>query len=555
MPHRTTPSSQVSKSAIGLNGVALDGVRLTGWAWVPVFVAGWMGMTGVSAQVQDASTMQDSSAAANSTGRGGAGAQTTGRRGVYFEPRVSGSEVLTDNSNLSNANKRSESITTLTAGVRAGSDSGRIRGYFDYSLNKLIYSRSQDKNSTQNSLNTFGSAELVDNWAFIDASANISRQAISAFGTQTPDGSLINSNSTEVANYRISPYVRGRAFGALNYEARYMVAGTRSKSTAASDMNQNEASVRVGSDSSFSRFSWSADFSHQEVDYSLGRDTESDRLRVILNYALSPQLGVYAIAGQENNNYATVNKESHGSGGAGVNWRLSERTKVGAEFERRFFARTHRITFEHRTPRTIWRYLDTKDVTTNPSQGALGTIGTLYDLFFAQFASIQPDPILRAQMVNAFLQANGLNPNAPAGSGFLASGVSVQRRQDLSVALLGVRDTITFLASRSQNQRLDGVVTTGDDLSLAPSVEQRSLSVSYSHRLSPDSSLNVVASHQKTPGAAGLAGSTLKTVNVSVSSRLGLKVTGTLGARRAVFDGASNPYTENAVTGTLNVQF
>lgn len=548
------PSNQVLPPVPSRHGIAL--AFASAFPLAPA-IAGLLAAgiaNGAHAQATPAASAPQTSAPA-AAGQAMAGPQATGRRSLAIEPRVSVTETLTDNVLLNDANKRSDSITQLSVGVRAASDAGRVRGHFDYSLSKLLYAKTSEKSTSQNALNTFGTAELVDNWAFVDFNGNISQQSISAFGTQTPGVGVVNSNSTEVASYRLSPYVRGKTFAKLNYEARYARLATRSKGTQASDIDQSDVNLKLGSDSSLGRLSWSADLSRQEVDYSLGRDTEADRLRVVLTYTISPQLDVYVIGGRENNNYATLAKESHGSAGIGANWALSERTRLSAETERRFFAHVHKLSLEHRTPRTVWRYTDAKDVTTNPAQGTVGTIGTLYDLFFAQFASIQPDPILRAQMVNAFLQANGLNPNATTGSGFLASSVSVQRRQDLSFALMGVRDTLTLVASRSETRRMQGVAATGDDLSLSPVVQQRSFTASYAHRLTPQSSLNVIATHQKTAGATGLQGSTLKSYNVSVSSRLGLKVTGSVGARHVIFSGSAAPYTENAVTGSLNVQF
>jgi uncharacterized protein (PEP-CTERM system associated) len=547
MLHRMKPRTQVPHPATGRQGIAL---AFSFAPLVAALVAG--GMAGAA----HAQATTDSSASSAAPAAGGAAGQQqgSGRRAYYIEPRVSATQTFTDNVELTDANKRADSITQASVGIRAASEAGRIRGYFDYSLSKQLYARTHEKNTTSNSLNAFGTAELIDNWAFVDVNGNISRQAISAFGTQTTDRNSVNSNSTEVASFRISPYVRGRALGQLNYEARYTAAATRSKSSAASDIDETDAMVRISSDPAVGKLSWSADLSRQEADYSLGRDNQGDRLRLVLTYSINPQLSVYGIAGRESNNYASLDKETHGSGGAGMNWALSDRTRVALEAENRFFARTHKISFEHRTPRTVWKYIDSKDVTTNPGQSATGTIGTLYDLFFAQFASIQPDPILRAQMVNAFLQANGLNPNAPSAGGFLASGITVQRRQDLSLALLGVRDTITIVAGRSSSSRIEGAPVVGDDLAFAPAVDQRNFTVSYARRLSPDASLNVLAGHQRTAGAAGLQGNTLKTVNVSVSSRLGLKVSGTVGFRRSVFDGQSS-YTENAVIGSLSVQF
>jgi uncharacterized protein (PEP-CTERM system associated) len=554
MSHRMMPRKQIPHTDTGQKSVAQV------FSLAPFFVglcAAGLACT-AGAQVtggETSASIPDASAAGT---RAAATTQqpSSGKRAQYIEPRVSVSQTFTDNVELSDANKRADSITQLSAGIRAVSDGGRIRGYFDYSLSKALHARATEKSSTTNALNAFGTAELVDKWAFVDVNGTISRQSLSAFGTQTLEPTTSNANSTEVANYRISPYVRGRALGTLNYEARYTAAITRTKSNTASDIDQTDASFRIGSDSVPGKLNWSVDLSSQDTEYSLGRDVQADRLRLVLNYSINPQLGVYAIAGRESNNYASFNKESHGSGGAGVNWAVSDRTRLGAEAENRFFARTHKISFEHRTPRTIWKYVDGKDVTTNAGQGAggLGSIGSLYDLFFAQFASIQPDPILRAQLVNAFLQANGLNPNAPSTGGLLSSEVMVQRRQDLSLALLGARDTVTFLASRTASSRIEGVPRTGDDLALTPSLDQRNFTVSYARRLSQDASLNVLAGLQKTAAAAGLAGNTLKTVNVSLSSRIGLKVTGSVGFRRAVFDG-STPYTENAVFGSLSAQF
>lgn len=540
------PSTLVPHPATGRHGTA--------FAPLAIAIAGLLAVAAAGEARAQAAPAQAGPAAGDASASSTPVA-TPAKRTFFIEPRVTTQVTVTDNARLDNANKKSDVITQLSPGLRMVSEAGRVRGYFDYSLNYLRYASLTEKSTTQNALNTFGTAELVDNWAFVDFNGNISRQAISAFGTQVPDGTGRNANSTEVANYRLSPYVRGLALGQYNYEARYTRSVTRSSSSATSDIDTADASFRLGSGKMTGRLSWSVDLSHQEVDYTLGRDTEADRVRGVLTYTFSPQLNAFLIAGRESNDYASLNKESHSSAGAGVAWALSDRTRFSAEAERRFFARVHKLSFEHRTPRTVWKYTDSKDVTTNSAQGAIGTIGTLYDLFFEQFASIQPDPILRAQMVNAFLQANGLNPSNPSGPGFLSSSVTVQRRQDLSLALLGVRDTLTVLAGRTETRRLQGASAVGDDLSLSPMVEQRNLMVSYSRRLTPLSSLNVIASHQKTTGVAAVQGNTLKSYNVSVSSRLGLKVTGSLGARRAQFDGGVAPYTENAVTGSLNVQF
>ena len=161
----------------------------------------------------------------------------------------------------------------------------------------------------------------------------------------------------------------------------------------------------------------------------------------------------------------------------------------------------------------------------------------------------------RVELVNRFLQENGLNANSPVLSNFLSSQVSLQRRQEAAFALLGVRDTISFVMSRGSNSSLNNFVTSFDDLSTNSVIRQSGFSVIYSHRLTPDTSMNAVASRQNTSGSGGLAGTSLRALDFSISSRLGRQMSASIGARRVFFDSVANPYTETAVTGNLNVQF
>ena len=158
-------------------------------------------------------------------------------------------------------------------------------------------------------------------------------------------------------------------------------------------------------------------------------------------------------------------------------------------------------------------------------------------------------------MVNNFLQANAINPNISVVSGFLTSAASLQRRQDISFALLGLRDTVTFIANRSQGSRLDTIAVANDDLANSGAVRQNGVSVSYAHRLTPDASLNVLASVQKATDGLGLQSTSTKSVNLSLSTRLTRRSTAVLSARRVVFESNTSPYTESAIIGALNVQF
>lgn len=514
--------------------LSLKTLRL-GVAGVPVI--GILAMASAGAYAQEAAS-------------GGAGSG----RAVTIVPRVALSETLTDNVRLSNSARQSEQVTEISPGIHIGMDGARIKGFFDYALTGVYYAQNSAPSRTQQALNTFGSVEAVDNWAFVDFSGSISQQAVSAFGTQSIDNTAINANRAEVSSYRISPYVRGRLGDLASYEARYSRAVTGSDAVDASGVTAVDGSVKVSGASAFRNLGWSANASRQKVDYNAGRPTEADQLNLSLSYTITPQLSVSVSGGREANNYTSFDKQSYSTNSVGVSWSPSAMTRVSASRGQRSFGDTHSLSLEHRTARTVWRFSDSKDVAVTPNQQVLGSLGSVYDLLYNQFASVEPNEAARAQLVSAYLQTYGISPNAVVVGSFLTSALSLQRRQDLSFALLGVRDTITFIATRGESNRLDTLSGGIDDFTRSAVVRQRGFSVNYAHRLTPEYSLAVLVSQQNTTGALAAQDSTLRFINISLTGRVGKRATVAMGVRRVVSSGAS-PYAENAITGNLTVQF
>lgn len=480
---------------------------------------------------------------------------TNPRVALSIVPRVSVTETVTDNVRLSTTGQQSDQVTEISPGIRIISDSSRLKGYFDYSLNEILYAQNSSDRQTQNALSTLGTWEAIDNWAYLDFSASISQQTVSAFDTRSFDNTSINANRAEVARYRLSPYVRGRLGGSASYEARYSRSVTSSDSAALSGVATDDGLVKISGDSSFRRLGWSVDASEQRVDYSAGRATEADRVNLGLSYAITPQFRVLANGGREANNYTSFDKQSYGNGGFGVNWSPSERTRLSASRDHRSFGDSHSLNFEHRTARTAWRFSDTKGVSVMPDQTGSASLA-LSDILYSQYLSGTQNPIPRAQF-NALLPSFfGINPSSRITFGVLMSALSLERRQDLSFALLGVRDTVTFSATRSESSRLDTVATgIFDDLTKSTLLRQRGFGINYAHRLTPDYSLTALASQQNTTGDTSLQDSTLQLFNLSVTGKVGRQASGSVGVRRVVYDSSFSSYTETALIVTLTVQF
>ena len=477
------------------------------------------------------------------------------KRSFSIVPRITFSETLTDNVRLTSNDRQSELVTEISPGIQISGERGRVRGYFDYALNGKVYAQNTAGASVQNALTAFGTFEAVDRFAFVDVNAGISQQAISALGTPAVSSASINANQTETATFRLSPYLRGRLANLVDYETRYTLSTNRSQSTVASDVTTRDGLIRLTGSGAGARLGWSLEADQQNTSFSAGRTTESDRLSGALSYAVLPRLNLSASVGQESNNFTTVDKQTNPTFGIGVNWTPSENTSLTASRDSHSYGNSHSFVALHRTPRTSWRLSDTTSVAAPSAQNGLANLGSAFDIYFSQFASIEPDPVKRAVLVSNFLQANGINPGSSIISNFATSAASLQRRQDLSFSLLGIRDTITFIATRSESSRLDTVTTAVDDLSNSALIRQAGFSVSYAHKLTPDSAFNVLASAQQSSDSLGLQDSNTRSVNLSLSTKVGVKSTAVISARRVVFDSNANPYTESAISGTLNVQF
>ncbi|MDL2336250.1 MAG: TIGR03016 family PEP-CTERM system-associated outer membrane protein [Pseudomonadota bacterium] len=480
---------------------------------------------------------------------------TNSRPGFSLEPSVTLRETLTNNVRMQSANPRSDLITEIAPQIRLSSNSGRLKGSFDYTLRGLVYARESSSDEVQQALRAQGTFEAVDNWAYVEANASVSQQSTSAFGTRSSDTALIDSNRSEVFTYQIAPYVRGRLGGFANYEARWSLSSTSSQHSSADSTSQT-TSLRVSSDAAtFAHFGWSADYSHQTSEFGNRGSRKNDSLNGTLLYTVTHEIQLSARAGRESNDLASVGSQQYNTWGWGGSWAPSERTRLDATRDHRFFGNAYNIRFEHRSQRSVWTFANGQDVNTSPLTAGSANQRTVFDLLFAQFASIAPDPVQRAALVDAFLQNNGLTRTTLANGGLLTSTASVQRHMNVSVALLGLRSTLLFSAFRGQSRAVDPTASGAGDLSNGNTVYQRGFSINASHRLTPQQALSADFSLTNSRGSVGNRNTDLRSLTTTWTNRLSPSVDLSLSARRSLFGSSTNPYNESALVANLRVKF
>jgi uncharacterized protein (PEP-CTERM system associated) len=483
---------------------------------------------------------------------------TPARRGWFIVPSMEVVETYTDNVALAPDNrKESDFITSLSPALRIDGNTARARLNLNYRRQQLFYAGGSQRNTGLNFLNALGRLEAIENRVYVEAGGSITQQAISAFGAQPTSSENTNSNRAETSSFFLSPYARGRIGSAAEYEARYRATTTRSSASILAGSQTSEFSGALKSSSQLATIGWTLDANRHTTRFEGRRSLELARTGGSLIYHYDPELVFSLLGGLESNNYASQSTESRGTYGIGFDWAPSPRTRATGTAEKRFFGDSHDLSVSHRTPRSSWQYTHSRAATVVPDQLGLARPGTAYDLLFDALASRFPDPLLRAQEVERQLRQNGIPANLAGDNSFLTSQAFVQRIQQASVGLLGVRDTIIFTASSARRESLGGGGGAVGDFAASSVIDTRSVTATWAHRLSPLSSVNLLLSHVNSKGAAGTnLDTTQNSARVLFSHNLSPRTQATIGVRYVSFDSITGSgFTEKAVTASIATLF
>lgn len=478
--------------------------------------------------------------------------------GFRLMPTVSVTETLSNNVDLSATNPRSDAITQVTLGASIGSRSGLLRGFLNYSGTGNFYARDAGRNSISNVLNASFDTELIDRRAFVGVSASIGQTAASAFGAQPGLSGLPSPNVTEFRTLSITPRFTGPLGPAVKYSAGLGYTISNASGTRAGDSSSSTASVHLGP-SSPGVIGWDIAFTATQSDFATGRRSVGKHLTGTLNRKIDAlDLLVKVSAGAEATNLASVEQvqyPTYRTYGIGLTWAPSPRTKLVAQLDERFFGRAHAFRFEHRTALTTWTLSDNRSLNLSGNGISTGGRGATFDLYYTQFAAIEPDPVKRTDLVNSYLKANGLAATGGADTGFLRSGETVVRGQNVSVAYRGLRGAAVLAVSRSVSMLIQGGALPGGDFINTASIVSDNVSLNLSHRLTPTSSANLTLSHQQSQGDQPAQYGKQRELRLQYVAGLTDRSSVTAGTRRALYQTYQTPYNESAVFATYGYRF
>ncbi|SEA14904.1 TIGR03016 family PEP-CTERM system-associated outer membrane protein [Nitrosospira multiformis] len=366
-------------------------------------------------------------------------------------PRLSLIETYSDNLRLSSGGSgRGDFVTQINPGILLNGTGRRFNLTADYTMNNLIYAQNSDLTRIRQQLSAKGTAELMEDFFFVDGTAIIAQQNISLLGPQALNNVNVTGNRADVRTFNVSPYIRHRFKDFASAELRYGHNIVTSNANLLQNSQADNFSALVNSGTDFGKLHWGLSYSHSRIHFDrTDRTVELERSVGNLRYMFTPRFGLTGMGGYERNSFLSIRgNPSSPTWTAGFVWTPNERTNIVANAGQRFYGATYFAQAIHRTRLTIWNFNYIEEITTFNQQSQLGSAGSAFgvanslnQLLGAQFPNFSPEII--QQNVGLLLGPN-FSGSFLVPSNFFTNRLFLQKRLEASVALNGVRNTLVL---------------------------------------------------------------------------------------------------------------
>ncbi|HZV66187.1 MAG TPA: TIGR03016 family PEP-CTERM system-associated outer membrane protein [Telluria sp.] len=485
---------------------------------------------------------------------------------VKITPGVDLNETYTDNVRLdAKGFERSEFITEVAPSLSIVANSPRLKFQAAYQLQTYAYSDNKVENTNQSSrqLQAGGVATLLDETLFVDGTGSITRQSVSAFGPQASANLYSNANSSEVKSYRVSPYLVHRFGASATVELRYAHDLVNSQSIGFGRSVGDDVSLSLTSGQAFRKLSWSAVYSHRNLNDSIAQKSTTENALLNLRYRLSETFSLTGSGGYDKYDYQALGGTTQGkSWSGGFVWTPSLRTSLQATAGKRYFGSSYSLAAMHRSRHTVWNLSYNDAVTTTREQfllpATVDTASLLNQLFAASFT----DPVARQQAVDAYIRATGLPSSLANNINYFSNRFILQKQFQASAAFNTARTTTVFsLSSTKRNalstQQTDSSLLGSSSLNLNDNTKQVGASILTNYQISSRTGVNLSATYNHTDSLSAFLTDNNKALRLGMTRQLHSKLKASVEIRRVVGTSATQlglPYRENAVSATLSMQ-
>jgi uncharacterized protein (PEP-CTERM system associated) len=473
---------------------------------------------------------------------------------VQLRSTITVQETATTNVNLSPSSSAEEDLVTeITPWFSIQAIGAHTSLIGQIAVPIALYARTgAENNKVYPSGHLLGTAELIDDFFFLEGEASVEQQYFSPFGARPSGFSNATENRYRSSSFRVSPVIRGvTPRYNVAYELRNNNIWSNLGGTPIETSNAHYTQwIGDASNAVPATLGWSVHAESTEIRYNDQRPIEMRLVRLKPIYAVDPELKLWLNVGYEDNRF-TLTENNGAIYGGGLEWRPTPRTRVVGNYEYRFFGDSYLFSFDHRTPLSIWNVRIARDITTYPQQ--LGTLpagvdigGIIGGLFLAQF----PDPTERQNAVDQFIRDRGLPSILTSPLALYSQQILLQESQVATAGIIGARNSIVFTIF---NVRTEPIAGSGNPLpaplAAANNNTQTGANAVWSLRVTPTVTLAAMIEGYRTVANGPLEGTTRQgSARVTVSSLLSARTTVFAGARyQELRSDVTSDYNEAAV--------
>jgi uncharacterized protein (PEP-CTERM system associated) len=472
-------------------------------------------------------------------------------------------ETLTNNVSLApSGSARSDLVTQLTPALSISEVGARTRLSGSLSMPIVLFARTGSDNNqvyAQAALN--GTVEAMEKFFFIDGTILVSQQYFTPFGPQPVGLANATQNRYTAESYSVSPYIKGRTAGDVQYLVRDENLWTNASGAPVSGVNGAYTNHFLANASKQSaQIGWVVEYDRSSVSFESQPPlrTQLGRLRLLHN--TDPQLQLSASVGYEDNDFALT--QNRGAiYGVGATWHPTNRTDLEATWEHRFFGSSYLLNFAHRTPLTVWNLNASRNITSYPQQVA--TLPTGFDvqsLLNQLFLSSIPDPAQRQMFVDQFIRNHGLPGVLSSPVNLFSEQITLVQQVSASAGLIGARNSILFSVFHVRQQPVSAANTDLPGFIAAQNNNtQNGGSVVWTHTLSPTMTFALTGAASRSEsnvaqtGIGGVGTSKQGSITANLTAPLSPNTSATAGIRYQVFrSDLSSNYTEAAAFVGVN---
>jgi uncharacterized protein (PEP-CTERM system associated) len=480
-------------------------------------------------------------------------------------PNIGVSETYTDNVNLTtDAMAQREFITEFTPGITISDNGPNLKlnavyqgQYFEYS-NKDV----ANTNQFQSALQATANAAIVKEFFYIDSSASISQQAVSAFGPQVNNNPYSDNNRTEVKTLTFSPYITENLGSTAVLQVRYTHEAENSGNELLGDTQSDGVLLSLASGPAFRLVNWGIDFNRQTIESTVSPTVNTQSAELSGSYIFSPELSLNANVGYDEFQYPgfDVDDQREKFWLAGLTWTPSTRTNVQFSGGRRYGGSSYNLVATHHTHNSVWMINYNDSVSTTLSQfSANGNISTAALLSQLDSATIS-DPGLLQQTVSNTISEAGLPSTLSNSINFFSNSFFLQKQLTASVAFNTARSTLIFSLFDTERTALSSTEFAGfpgaANLLLNDNNRQIGGSSILNWEVTPRTNFYLNGNYTKIESLSSNLNTFNRAVVFGMTRHIKPHLQGTLELRRVegtTVDGVDT-YHENAIMGSLTLQ-